>query len=141
CVASLGCPGRGSFAPALSAENHVVVPSTNLGSHLYASASCTGFSGSECPAGTGDANGYAAVLYVYASDITLEQASGPSVTSVGGELASGSVVHGVSDVTFTASDPGSGVYQAVITVDGHVVQASVPNDNGGRCRNVGQSAD
>jgi hypothetical protein len=141
CLFALGCPVRGNKAQPLSSENRVLVPAANLGSHLYAVASCTGFSGNECPSGTGDANGYAAALYLYASDITLEQASGPSVTSLGGELASVPSVRGTSDMTFTASDPGSGVYEALVSVDGQLVEASVPNANGGRCRDVGQSAD
>jgi hypothetical protein len=44
-------------------------------------------------------------------------------------------------VTFTATDPGSGVYAAVFSVDGQVVQSTVVNENGGRCRNVGQTTD
>jgi hypothetical protein len=141
CLFALGCPSRGNFGQPLSGENGVVVPPVHLSSHLYASASCTGFSASECSAGTGDANGYAAALYLYASDITLEQASGPSVTSVGGELASGPSVRSTSDLTFTASDPGSGVYEAVVTVDGQVVASPVLSTNGGHCHEVGQSAD
>ena len=56
-----------------------------------------------------------------------------------GELASASTVSGTSDVAFDASDPGSGVYEAVFSVDGQVVQSTVLNENGGRCRNVGQT--
>src|SRR5207245_7618585 len=88
-------------------------------------------------AGTGDANGYAAAVYVYASDITLEQNAGPSAFGVGGELASAALVRGASDVTFSATDPGSGVYEVVVSVDGQVVERPVLNENGGRCRDVG----
>jgi hypothetical protein len=130
CAFALGCSKRGNPTQPLSTENRVVVPTANLGAHLYASASCQGFAGNECSAGTGDVNGYAAVVYVYASDITLEQTSGPTVTSVGGELASVPSVRGTSDLTFTASDPGSGVYEAVVTVDGQVVASPVLNANG-----------
>ena len=96
---------------------------------------------SECKGGFGDPNGYAAVVYLYAADITLEQTAGPTAGSLGGELASAPIVSGTSDLTFNASDPGSGVYQAVFTVDGQVVQRTVLDENGGRCRNVGQAAD
>jgi hypothetical protein len=141
CVAALGCPSKGNSSSLLSAEDTAVAPTTNLGSTLYAIASCAGFSGNECPAGTGDADGYAAAIYVYAADITLEQAAGPSVADVAGELASASSLQGTSDVTFTASDPGAGVYDAVVSVDGQVVESPVLSENGGRCRNVGQAAD
>ena len=137
CIFVLGCPGSGNTAQPLLSENRVLVPAANLGSHLYASAACAGGPGAECAAGSGDAGGYAAAVYVYASDVTLEQGTGPSAGGVGGELASAPSVRGSSDLTFTASDPGSGVYAAVVSVDGQVVERPVLNDNGGRCRDVG----
>jgi hypothetical protein len=139
CLFVLGCPARGNPAQPLSPENRVILPAANLGSHLYASAGCAGGPGAECPAGSGDASGYASAVYVYASDITLEQGTGPSAGAVGGELASASSVRGTSDVTFTATDPGSGVYEALVSVDGQVVERPVLNENGGRCRDVGAS--
>jgi hypothetical protein len=125
------------FAP----SNRLVVPTANLGSHLYESATCTGESGFKCPEGKSDPNGYAAVLYLYAADLTLEQTAGPTVSNVGGELATAPAVSGESDVLFNASDPGAGVYEAVFTLDGQVVQRTVVDENGGRCRNVGQTTD
>jgi hypothetical protein len=109
---------------------------------VYVNVSCAGPAESyECRAGSGDPNGYAAVVYLYAADLVLEQTAGPSAGSVGGELAGAATVSGTSDVTFTASDPGSGVYEAVFSVDGSVVQSTVVNENGGRCKNVGQTSD
>ena len=58
-----------------------------------------------------------------------------------GELASAAVVGGTSDVAFSASDPGSGVYEALFSVDGRVVQSTVLDADGGRCRSVGTAAD
>jgi hypothetical protein len=141
CGAFLGCPSQGNTAQPLAEANRVVVPVADLGPHLYASATCTGFAGAECPAGSGDANGYAAALYLYASDIALEQASVPSVSDVSGELAAAATLRGTSDLTFTASDPGSGVYAALVSVDGRLVQSQVLNENGGRCRQVGVAGD
>jgi hypothetical protein len=141
CIFTLQCAAQGNSTRPLSGEDRVSVPATNLGPHLYAMAGCAGAPGAECPAGTGDANGYAAAIYVYAADITLEQAAGPSVADVAGELAGASSLQGTSDVTFTASDPGAGVYEAVVSVDGQVVESPVLSENGGRCRNVGQAAD
>ncbi len=141
CGAAVVCPGRGNPSQPLSAENRVVVPAGNLGSHLYAIASCGGVAGFKCREGEHDASGYAAVVRVYAADIVLEQNGGPSASNVSGELASAPVVRGASDVTFSAADPGSGVYEAVFSVDGRVVQSTVVDGNGGRCRNVGQTTD
>lgn len=95
----------------------------------------------ECEAGKGDASNYAAVIYLYAADLTLEQSAGPSASGTAGELASAPTVAGTSDVTFNASDPGAGVYEAVFTVDGKVVQSTVIDEQGGRCHNVGQTTD
>jgi hypothetical protein len=133
--------GVGNPAQPLSAENRLTVPTPNLGTHLYINASCVGQAEYNCREGEHDPNGYAAAVYLFAADLTLEQNIGPTATSVTGELASASTVSGTSDVAFSASDPGSGVYEALFSVDGHVVQSSLLNDNGGRCRAVGQSAD
>jgi hypothetical protein len=117
------------------------VPTSHLGTRLYLNASCSGQSEYHCREGEHDPNGYAAVVYLYAADLILEQTAGPSASGVGGELASAPAVSGTSDLTFSASDPGAGVYEAVLRVDGQVVQSTVLDDNGGRCRNVGQTTD
>ncbi len=141
CIAGLGCVGQGNSARPLAAENQLPVPTTHLGSHLYMKASCGGLSEYKCPVGKGDANGNAAVVYLYAADIVLEQSAGPAASNVGGELASAGTVARTSDLTFNANDPGAGVYQAIFNVDGQIVQSTVVNENGGRCRNVGQTTD
>ena len=132
CLYALGCVSQGNPAAPVSAENRVAVPEANLGAHLYATASCGGVSEYKCKEGQADSKGYAAVVYLYAADITLEQAAGPSASAVSGELASAPAVSGTSDVAFTASDPGAGVYQAVFSVDGQMVQGTVLDENGGR---------
>jgi hypothetical protein len=142
CVFSVGCSAQGNVLSPLSSSNEVSVPTANLGPHIYVDVSCfAGTVGIECQNGFGDPNGYAAAVYLYAADITLEQQAGPSVSDVGGELASAAAVSGTSDVTFAATDPGAGVYEAVFSVDGQVVQSTVVNEEGGRCKNVGQTSD
>jgi hypothetical protein len=142
CVGGSGCPaGVGTSSQPLAAENHLVVPSANLGPHLYVNASCAGESGYKCREGAGDPNNYAAVVYLYAADLTLEQSAPPTATNVSGELTSAVTIAGTSDAAFDATDPGSGVYEAVFSVDGQVVQSTVINEDGGRCRNVGQTTD
>ncbi|HTA37106.1 MAG TPA: hypothetical protein VK761_10350, partial [Solirubrobacteraceae bacterium] len=141
CLYSQGCPLKGEPGQPLSPLNRLVIPAASVGQTLYASAACGGGPGKECPAGSGDANGFAAALYLYAADITLEQPEGPHASSTGGELASAATVHGSSDVTFDATDPGSGVYEAVFSIDGQVVQRTPLDANDGRCRDVGQTTD
>ncbi|HEY2537612.1 MAG TPA: hypothetical protein VGI24_11605 [Solirubrobacteraceae bacterium] len=80
-------------------------------------------------------------MYLYAADIVLEQSTGPTATNVAGELASAPSVRGTSDVAFDASDPVSGVYEAVFAIDGQVMQRTVVDENGGRCRDVGGTSD
>ncbi|HEX7609670.1 MAG TPA: hypothetical protein VF380_03270, partial [Solirubrobacteraceae bacterium] len=142
CSYLSGCTsGLGDATHPLSSSNLVGVPPGNLGTHIFVAASCGGVDEYKCKEAQGDSNNYAAVVYLYASDITLEQTAGPTATAVAGELASAPAVAGTSDVAFTASDPGAGVYAADFIVDGQLVQRTVLDDNGGRCRNVGQAGD
>jgi hypothetical protein len=142
CLFETGCEGFGEPGVPMSSTNLVAVPATNIGSDLYATVWCgTALPQGECQSASGDPNGYAAVVYVYAADLVLEQPTGPTASNVSGELASASTVSGTTDVAFSASDPGSGVYEAQFTVDGQLVQSTVVDENGGRCRNVGQTTD
>jgi hypothetical protein len=143
CVYKYGCKTAvGDSGQPLSTSNRVVVPSADLGAHIYSSASCTAsLSESECPKSKGDEHEYAAVVYLYAADLILEQAAGPTASDVGGELASAPAVSGISDVTFDATDPGAGVWETTFSIDGKLVQSTVPDEDGGRCRNVGQTSD
>jgi hypothetical protein len=142
CLFTEHCNDLGEPGQPLAIANRLAVPAANLGSQLSLNASCaTGLPEGECQGGFGDPNGYAAVVYLYAADLTLEQSAGPSASNVSGELASAPTVAGTSDVVFSASDPGSGVYEAVFSVDGKVVQSTVVNEDGGRCRSLGQATD
>ena len=140
CIYTLGCQGKGSLGQPLSSENRMTLTG-NLGTNLYVDASCGVNIGQECQRNAGDPNGYAAAVYLFAADLKLEQAAGPSAGNVNGELASAPVVKGTSDLAFSATDPGAGVYEALFSVDGQVVQSTVVDGNGGRCRNAGQTAD
>jgi hypothetical protein len=141
CLSISNCPGKGNIGQPLSEANLVAVPAASLGSNLYLTATCGGVGKFECLDGPSDPSGYAAVVYLYAADLTLEQTTPPTASNVSGELASAAAVAGTSDVAFDASDPGSGVYEAVFTVDGTVVQRTVIDEDEGRCRNVGQTTD
>lgn len=142
CIYLAGCSELGKPGEPMAAINRLVIPPVDLGSELGVNAECvTPLEGGECPNNFSDPNNYAAVLYLYAADLTLEQTAGPTDSNVGGELASAPTVTGMSTLTFDASDPGSGVYEAVFSVDGRVVQSTVVNEDGGSCRNVGETTD
>jgi hypothetical protein len=135
------CVTKGVMGDPFATKNSINVPESALGTPLTMTATCGGTINYSCPTGNGDANGYAAVVYLYAADVTLEQSAGPTATNVGGELAGAPTVTGSSALTFNASDPGAGVYEAVFSVDGQVVQRTVVDEAGGRCRDVGQTTD
>jgi hypothetical protein len=141
CIDTFECAGEGTIGQPFSEKNFVVVPSSHFGTSLYLFAFCGGDAGHSCEAGTGDANGYASAVYLYAANITLEQTGGPTATNVTGELTTAPSVRGTSDIAFNATDPASGVYEAVFTVDGQVVQSTVVDANGGRCHDVGGASD
>lgn len=140
CIAS-SCSGQGVVGTPFAASNRVAVPSANLGAHLYANANCFVPLSGECGHGFGDPNGFAAAEYVYAADLVLEQTEIPSAGTPSGPLVTETPIHGTSDIIFTASDPGAGIYKAVFNVDGNVVQENVINENEGRCKNVGETTD
>jgi hypothetical protein len=141
CLYVLGCPGQGIIGQPQSNENQLGVPSANLGTHLYVRTACWGISEVSCPDTSSDSDGYASVVYLYAADLTLQQASPPTAFDVSGELASSPTLAGTSDLAFSASDPGSGVYQAVFSVDGQVVQTTPLDENEGHCKDVGETSD
>jgi hypothetical protein len=141
CTSLSGCTTSGDLGEPLAEANRVSLPKANLGPHLFASAKCGGVDIYKCPTTEHDANGYAAVIYLYAADLTLEQNTGPSIANISGELTSASSIAGTSDVAFTATDPASGVYEALFTLDGTVVQRTVLDSNGGRCKEVAGATD
>jgi hypothetical protein len=139
CLYTRGCREIGTVGQPFAEDNHLT--STSKLSNLDIKASCGVDPGQECKKATGDANGYAAAVYLYAADIILDQTVGPTASNVSGELATAPAVRGSSDVAFDASDPGSGVYEAVFSIDGQVVQNTVVDANGGRCHDVGGTSD
>ena len=140
CIASY-CSGKGEVGTPFAASNELAVPGSHLGTNLYVNASCFVPLSGECGDGFDDPNGYVAAQYLYAANLVLEQSEGPTVKEVSGPLATEKAIHGTSDLTFNATDPGAGVYQAIFTVDGSVVQETVINENSGHCKNVGGTTD
>lgn len=131
--------GKGEPEEPLTVTNRLEVSQAHLGSHLYVNAACFATLGL-CKKGEHDPNGYAAVVYLYAADLVLSQSTQPTITSVEGELATAPTLSGTADLAFHASDPGSGVYQAVFSLDGSEVGRTVL-DSSSHCRNVGQTSD
>lgn len=127
CAYIAGCTaGLGSASEPLAKQNQIEVPEANLGgSHLYINASC---SSASCPSDAGDEQGHAVVVYVYATDIALEEQSAPTVGDLSGELATEEDLSGTASLFFNASDPGSGVYKEIVSVDGEVLDSQIVDE-------------
>jgi hypothetical protein len=147
CAAEEGagesCPGQGNFADPLATENQVIAPSNALNSpYLSLSAYCGALVNKEpCPTNEGGKITYDAEVELFAADIVLSQSTGPTVSAVSGGLAEDPAVSATSDLAFHATDPGSGVYEAIVEVDGKALEHEVINEDGGRCHNVGGTTD
>jgi hypothetical protein len=111
------------------------------GRRLSLNADCGSYIETLCPDDEGGKITYDAEVELYAADLVLSQPTAPTVSSVGGGLAEDSTVEGTSDVAFHATDSGSGVYEVLFQVDGNLVDHTVLDENGGRCRNVGETTD
>jgi hypothetical protein len=143
CNAFKGCSSEGSGQNPLAANNRVEVPDKALHSpYLSLNASCGSLiSASECSTSPGDEHGYASTVELFAADLVLNEESPPTIQEVAGPLAEGPTVGGTTDVSFTAGDSGSGVYEAVFQVDGETIQKSVLDTNGGKCHDAGETTD
>ena len=143
CLADEGCTGAGSFANPLATENRVIAPATALGSpYLSLNTYCGAFvKEALCPTNEGGKITYDAIVELFAADLVLSQPTGPTVSAVSGGLAEDPTVSGISDVAFHATDPGSGVYEAIVKVDGETIDHQVLNEEAGRCHNLGGTTD
>jgi hypothetical protein len=141
--AKSNCVGQGSLTEPYASENRVVVPAYALNSpYLGLSAYCGSILPEAlCPTNAGGKITYDAIVELFAADIVLSQSTPPTVSAVTGGLAEDPSVQGTTDVAFHAADSGSGVYEALVQVDGHLVSHTVLNENGGRCHNVGGTTD
>ena len=112
----------------------------NLGGDLYATATCQGVEPAHALKPAADANGYAAAIYLYAADLVLEQQAGPTVSGgVAGELASASTVGGLVSAHLRRERPtAQASTRSCSRSTARSCRRTVPNENGGRCRNVGR---
>jgi uncharacterized membrane protein YgcG len=143
CTAWQPCAGEGNFNVPLAPSNVVSVPANALPSDFLSLDAACGSSIVEygCPEGKNDPSGYAATIELFAADLVLSDTESPTVSAVGGGLAEAPTLSGHSDLAFHASDGGSGIYEVVFKVDGQVVSSVIPEEEGGRCRDVGGTSD
>lgn len=140
CVAT-SCHSEGVTSPPLSASNMLDVPSDHAqgATQLFVNASCGGVTGYNCPP-TGSGT-FTALGRLYAADITLEVNTAPTVSNVGGSLATATTLTGPQDISFDGADAGPGMYELKFIVDGQLVSHAPIDGNGGRCQDVGGTHD
>ena len=152
CVHSEPCCCSGPWEGRVSERNLVTVPEADLapervqGGGSGPPAGITMVSGCTNPdGGANDCDGaslkYAAVALLSMATITLEDNSPPQVTVVGGSLTAGTELEGTQTLAITGTDTGSGIYKAILEVDGKEAQNTTVDNNGGHCDNVGQTTD
>ena len=86
-------------------------------------AICPELGGDPCTAGN----------HLYAMVVTLEDDTAPTPSNVGGTLVAPGPIAGVAQVSFAATDTGSGLYSAAVSVDGVVRASSLIDANDSRC--------
>jgi hypothetical protein len=94
--------------------------------------------------GAGHCNGgahFTAWSAIHAITTTLEDGSPPQATVLGGSLTTGTELEGSQTLAISGTDSGSGIYQAILEVDGRQAQSTTVDSNNGHCQNVGQTAD
>jgi hypothetical protein len=140
CARFQGCTAVGDPGAPMSGANLVEVPPGNASGarNIYMNAACGGSNGTSCPAIGG---GYSVQISLYAADITLADDTPPMASSIGGSLAASGTTSGVGDISFSATDTGSGLYEAVFLVDGRAVSKQLLNGGSGPCRSVGGTSD
>ncbi len=146
CVHSKGCCCSTALVK-FSPETLVTVPTHDLEPEpggpapgITMTAGCTSEEGGEghCDGGALE---FAAFSGIAAATITLEDNSPPQVTVVGGSLTAGTELEGTQTLAITGTDSGSGIYKAILDVDGEEAQSTTVDNNGGHCEDVGQTTD
>jgi hypothetical protein len=135
---SCGNPcGRGDRAAALSEKNTLARAGLNLSAVRFR-VNCVNTGTPEapqpCPAATPPTEA-AALAEVHRAAFQLTDDTIPEfVGAPSGTLLDGSRPHsGVISASFSAKDTGSGVFEALVEVDGAIQSRQVADANGGRC--------
>lgn len=83
----------------------------------------------------------AASIHVQSALFKVYDSTSPQVSNVTGPLVAGGTLSGTLPVDFTAADSGSGIYSAIVDVDGQQVENPILDSNNGLCTNLGQTTD
>jgi hypothetical protein len=138
CTQAWGCSSAGTgplseFASAnlLDISGLTDVSAIEGAANCGGGESCAAGGGAVCPELGGDP--CIAANHLYAMVVSLEDDTAPTASNVSGSLIVPGVLSGVVRVSFDATDTGSGLYSAALTVDGVAVSSAPIDPNGGRC--------
>jgi hypothetical protein len=115
---SPNCHSGGGFVPITASG----------GTELYEQASCFGTDEGLCPSEPG----FAAEAGISSAQIVLATNATPGGSGFSGTLL-GETVSGKGGLSFTATDPGPGVYQVIVRIDSQQMWAAMPSLNEGKC--------
>jgi hypothetical protein len=147
CVHSAPCCCSSVYEGRISSRNLVTVPAQDLEPERGGPPASISMVAGCMSQGSGADHCYGAVIKfatfsgISAATITLEDANPPQATAVGGSLMTRTEMSGPQTLAINARDVGSGIYQAILQVDGKEVQSTPIDNNSGHCQNVGQTND
>jgi hypothetical protein len=133
CWGGQGCPSKGNPAEPFSAGNAIGLGGrtgvTGLQFQVYCELADS--STEDCPATSPGAK-----LDIWGGEMKLVDNSAPvlPVAPSGPLVTPGAQLAGTEPVSISATDTGSGVYQAMLEVDGTIVSRTTLNENGGFCK-------
>jgi hypothetical protein len=124
CFGLGGCPGLGDGTVSDASRR------SESGVDLSALIAYVDCNPGACPAGSGPS-----LISIPRADFTLRDLADPTLTSTpsGDLIDTTQPLTGVRSVSFSASDQGGGVYQAILEVDGRAVTSTIIDANGGHC--------
>ena len=141
CTQSFGCwsTGTGPLSEFASANLIDFGGLTNV-TAIQGTAGCGG--GQVCAPGSGavcpELNGDPCIAsnHLYAMVVTLEDDTAPIAQNVSGTLVAPGVLAGPAEISFEATDTGSGLYSTSLAVDGTQLAGGAVAANGGRCASI-----
>ena len=125
CLRFQGCNSLGDMgSPGAGANGVAGLASANS---VTAIVQCAG--GGTCVAGD-------TRLRIYRMLFNLADNHDPIPAGASGQLAQPGTHSGTESVSFSATDQGSGLYRALVLVDGHQVYNQILDSNGGACQDA-----
>jgi hypothetical protein len=133
CFASAGCTSKGDPSQPFGQSNLVYMLNRSgvTGLEFLLTCALPDSSSEKCPATAPGAK-----FELFGAELTMADSSSPviPIAPSGPLVLPAAHLSGSEPVTISATDTGSGVYQAMLEIDGTIVQTSTLDENGGLCK-------